>query len=102
MLNEVTGLISHRAQLDQSVKELKSLEGKVLNCDRVTTNKAEEIRRIGLIFGDAQKRVHGVEATVESHKASISELINRVHNFEHPAASSTSTGEGGEAKVPAT
>ena len=51
--NEVTGLISDRAQLDKSVEELKSLEGKVLNCDRVTTNMAEEIRRIGLNFGDA-------------------------------------------------
>ena len=67
VLNEVTGLISHRAQLDKSVEELKSLEGKVLNCDRVTTNMAEEIRRIGLNFGDAEKRVHGVEAMVESH-----------------------------------
>ena len=67
VLNEVTGLISHRAQLDNSVQELKSLEGKVLNCDRVTTNVAEEIRRIGLNFGDAKKRVHGVEAMVESH-----------------------------------
>ena len=67
MLNEVTGLISHRAQLDKSVAEVKSLEGKVLNCDRVTTNMAEEIRRIGLNFEDAGKRVHGVEAMVESH-----------------------------------
>ena len=30
VLNEVTGLISHRAQLDKSVEELKSLEGKVV------------------------------------------------------------------------
>ena len=67
VLNELTGLISHRAQLDKLVEELKSLEGKVLNCDRVTTNMAEEIRRIGLNFGDAEKRVHGVEAMVESH-----------------------------------
>ena len=42
--NEVTGLSSHRARLDKSVEELKSLEGKVLNCDRVTTNMAEEIQ----------------------------------------------------------
>ena len=67
VLNEVTGLISHRAQLDKSVEELKSLEGKVLNCDRVTTNMTEEIRQIGLNLGDAQKRVHGVEAMVETH-----------------------------------
>ena len=46
--------------------------------------------------------VHGVEAMVESHKASISQLISRVHNLEHPAVSLTSTGEVGEAKVPAT
>ena len=38
VLNEVTGLSSHRAQLDILVEELKSLESKVLNCDRVTTN----------------------------------------------------------------
>ena len=101
VLNEVTGLSSHRARLDKSVEELKSLEGKVLNCDQVTTNMAEEIRRIGLNFGDAEKRVHGVEAMVESHEASISQLINRVHNLEHPAVSSTSTGEVGEATVPA-
>ena len=44
------------------MEELKSLEGKVLNCDRVTTNMAEENRRIGLNFGDAEKQVHGVEA----------------------------------------
>ena len=31
----------------------------MLNCDRVTTNMAEEIRRIGLNFEDAEKRVHG-------------------------------------------
>ena len=99
--NEVTGLSSQRAGLDKSVEELKSLEGKVLNCDRVTTNMAEEIRWIGLNFEYAQKRVHGVEAMVESHKASISQLINRVHNLEHPAVSSTSTAEVGEAKVPA-
>ena len=43
-----------------------------------------------------------MEAIVESHKASISQLINRVHNFEHPAVSSTSTGEVEEAKVLAT
>ena len=102
VLNEVTPLSSHRAQLDKSVEELKSLEGKVLNCDRVTTNMAEEIRRMGLNFEDAENRVHGVEAMAESHKASISQLINRVHNLEHPAVSSTSTGEAGEAKVPAT
>ena len=74
----------------------------MLNCDRVTSNIAEEIRRIGLNFEDAEERVHGVEAMVESHEASISELINRVHNLEHPAVSSTSTGEVGEVKVPAT
>ena len=67
VLNEVTGLISHRTQLDKSVEELRSLEDKVLNSDQVTTNMAEEIRRIGLNFGDAEKRVHGVEAMVESH-----------------------------------
>ena len=49
-----TGLTSHRARLDISVEELKSLEGKVLNCDRVTTNVAEEIWRIGLNFEDAE------------------------------------------------
>ena len=37
----------------------------------------------------------------ESQKASISQLINLVHNFEHPAVSSTSAGEAGEATVPA-
>ena len=63
---------------------------------------ADEIWRIGLNFGDAEERVHGVEAMVESHKASTSQLINRVHNLEHPAFSSTSTGEVGKAKVPAT
>ena len=102
VLNEVAGSSSHRAQLDKSVEELESLEGKVLNHDRVTTNMAEEIRRIGLNFEDAEKRVHGVEAMVESHQASISQLINRVHNLEHHAVLSTSTGEAGEAKVPAT
>ena len=49
-----------------------------------------------------KKQMHGVEAMVESHKASISQLTNRVHTLEHPAISSTSTGEVGEAKVPAT
>ena len=102
VLNEVTGLSSHLAQLDKSVEEVEALEGKVLNCDRVTTNMVEEIRRIGLNFEDAEKRVHGVEAMAESHKASISKLINWVHNLEHPAVLSTSTGEAGEAKVPAT
>ena len=102
VLNEVTRLSPHRTQLDRSVEELKSLEGKVLNCDRVTTNVAEEIWRIGLNFEHAEKRVHGVEAMVESQKASFSQLINRIHNLEHPAISSTSTGEVGEAKVPAT
>ena len=102
VFNEVTGLSSHRARMDKSVEEVKGLEGKVLNCDPVTTNMAEEIRRIGLDFEDAEKRVHGVEAMVESHKASISQLINRIYNLEHPAALSTSTGEAGEAKVPAT
>ena len=33
VLNEVTGLSSHRTLLDKSVKDLKGLEGKVLNCD---------------------------------------------------------------------
>ena len=102
VLNEVTRLSSHRARLDKSIEELKSLEGKVLNCYRVTTNMAKEIRRIGLNFEDAQKRVHGMEALVGSHKASFSQLINRVHNLEHLAVSSTSTGEVGEATVPAT
>ena len=101
VLNEVTRLTSHRAQLDKSVQELKSSEGKVLNCDWVTTNMAEEIRRIGLNFEDAEKRVHGVEAMMESHKAPFSQLINRVHNLEHPAVSSTSTGEVGGATAPA-
>ena len=71
VLNEVTGLISHRPRLDKSFEELNSLEGKVLNCDRVTTNMAEKIRRIGLNFEDAEKRVHGVEAMAESHKATM-------------------------------
>ena len=102
VLNEVTGLSSDQAQLDKLVEELKSLEGKVLNCEWVTSNMAEEIRRIGLNFENAEKRVHGVEAMAESHKASISKLVNRVHNLEHPAVSSTSTGKAGEAKVPAT
>ena len=48
VLNEVTGLSLHRARLDKSVEELNSFEGKVLNCDRVTTNMAKEIRQIGL------------------------------------------------------
>ena len=102
VLAEVAGLSSHRAQLDKSVEALKSLEGKVLNCDRVTTNMAEGIRRIGSNFEDAEKRVHGVEAMPESHKISISQFISRVHNLKHPAVSSTSTGEAGEAKVPTT
>ena len=46
--------------------------------------------------------MHGVEALAESHKASVYQLINRVHNLEHPAVLSTSTGEAGEAKLPAT
>ena len=96
MLNEVTWLSSHRARLDKLVEELKSLEGRVLNGDRVAANMAEEIRRIGLNFEDAEKRVHGVEALAESHKASLSQLINRVHNLELPAVSSTSIGEAGE------
>ena len=66
VLNEVTALSSHGAQLDESFQELKSLEAKVLNCDRVTTNMAEEIRRIGLNFEDAEKRVHGVEAMAKA------------------------------------
>ena len=102
VLNEVTGLISHHPQLDKSVEEFKSLEDKVLNCDRVTTNMAEEIRRIRLNFGDAEKRLYGGEAMVESHKASFSQLINWLHNLEHPAVSSTSTGVVGETTVPAT
>ena len=71
VLNEVTGLISHRAELDKSVDELRSLEGKVMNCDQITTNMAEENRRIGLNFEDAEKRVHGVEAMAESHKGFV-------------------------------
>ena len=71
----------------------------MLNCDPVTTNMAEEIRRIGLNLEDAQKRVHGVEAMEESQKASFSQLITREHNLEHPAVLSTSRGEVGEAKV---
>ena len=102
VLNEVTGFSSHRAQLGKSVEDLKGLEGKVSNCDRVTTNMAEEIRRIGLNFEDAEQRVHGVKAMAESHKASIPQIVNRGHNLEHPAVSSTSTGEVEEAKVPAT
>ena len=43
-----------------------------------------------------------VEAMAESHKASILQLVNRVHNLQHPVVSSKSTGEVGEAKVPAT
>ena len=39
----------------------------MLDCDLVTTNMTEEIRRTGLNFGDAEKRVHGEEAMVESH-----------------------------------
>ena len=49
-----------------------------------------------------KKRVNGVEAMVEGHMASLSQLINQVHNLEHPAVSSTSTGEVGKATVPAT
>ena len=63
---------------------------------------AEEIRWIGLNFEDAENWVHGVEAMAESQKASFSQLINPVHNLEHPAVSSTSTEEAGEAKMPAT
>ena len=74
----------------------------MLNFDRVTTIMPEKIRRIGLNFEDAKKWVHGVEAMVENPRASLSQLINRVHNLEHPAVSSTSTGEVREAKVPAT
>ena len=102
VLNEVTGFSSHRAQLGKSVEDLKGWEGKVSNCDRVTTNMAEEIRRIGLNFEDAEQRVHGVKAMAESHKASIPQIVNRGHNLEHPAVSSTSTGEVEEAEVPAT
>ena len=79
-----------------------SLESKLLNCDGVTPNMAWEIRRLCLNFEDAEKRMRGVEAMAEGHKASISQLINRVHNLEHPAVSSTSTGEVGVAKVLAT
>ena len=71
-LNEVTALSAHWAKLDKLVEELKILEGKVLNCDRVTTNMAAKIRRIGRNFEDAQKRVHAVEAMAGSHKACIS------------------------------
>ena len=59
----------------------------MFNCDQVTTNMAEEIRRIGLTFEGAEKRVHNVEATAESHKTSISQLVNRGHNLEHPVVS---------------
>ena len=55
VLSEVTVLSSHWAQLDKSVLELKGLEGKVLNRDRVTTNMAQQIQRIGLNFEDAEK-----------------------------------------------
>ena len=68
----------------------------------MTTNRAEEIRQIGVSFEDAERWVHGVEAMAESQNAFISQLINRVHNLEHPVVLSTSTGEGREAKVPAT
>ena len=102
VLNEVTGLSAHRAQQDKSVEKMMGLESKVSNCDRVATNMAEGTRRIGLNFEDAKKGVHGVGAMVGSHKASSSQLINRVHNLEHPAVSSKSTGGAGEAKVPAT
>ena len=93
VLNEVTGLSSHRAQLDKSVEELKGLEGKVLNCDRVTTNMADEIRRIGLNFEDAKKRVHGVEARetmpkpelakVEALELQVRLLMTRLEQGEH-------------------
>ena len=43
VLNEVIGLLSHWAQLDKFVEELKTLKGKVLNSDQVTTNMADEI-----------------------------------------------------------
>ena len=102
VLNEVTGPSSHRAKLEKLVEDLKGLEGKVLNCDQVTTSMVEKILRIGLNFKDAEKWVHGVEAMVGSHKASISQRINQVHNLEHPAVSSTATREVEEAKVPAT
>ena len=67
MSNEVTGLSSHRARVDKSVEELKTLEGNVLNCGRVTNNMAEEIQQIGLNFEDAEKRPRGVEAIAERH-----------------------------------
>ena len=72
VLNKVTAVSAHWARLDKSVEELKILEGKMLNCDRVTTNMAAETRRIGRNFEDAQKRVHGVKAMAGSHKACIS------------------------------
>ena len=71
----------------------------MLNCDKVTTNMAEEIQRIGLNFEGAKKRVHGVEAMPEAQKASPSQLINQVYNLKHPAVSLTSRGDAGEAKV---
>ena len=90
-------------QADNELKpQFEKVLNEVFNCDRVTTNMAEEIRRIGLNFEDAEERVHGVEAMAEIHKASLSQLINLVHNLVQPAVSSTYTGEAGEAKVPAT
>ena len=88
VLNQVTGLISNRAQWNKSVEELKRLEGKVLICDRVTTNMAEEIRRIGVNLEDAQKLVHGVEAMAESHKATmpkpeLAKVEARLEQSEH-------------------
>ena len=95
VLNEVTGLSSHRAQLDKSVEDLKGSEGKVLNCDRVTTNMAEEIRRIGLNCEHAEKRVHGVEAhhwetmpkpelaKVEALELQVRLLTTRLEQSEH-------------------
>ena len=74
----------------------------MLNCERVTSNMAEEIRRIGLNLEDSEKLVHGVQAMAETNKASFCQFINQVHSLEHPAVLSSSTGEAAEAKVPAT
>ena len=55
MSNEVTGWSSHRARLDKWGEELNSFEGKVLNCDRVTTNMAEEIQLITPNFREPKR-----------------------------------------------
>ena len=51
--NELTRLSSHQAKVEKSVQESKSLEGKVLKCELVTTNMADEIRAIGVQFEGA-------------------------------------------------